>query len=164
LVELLFSSFPHCIRIISHDRDMSHSYTLKRCATFPTNVLGLISYVTLPWCEAGYQVSPSHVEPYLTLYSTLCIDPVIDRESYVIPAETLNFPPCSTRWGRYGLPPTIVPIRNTAQSSRLKIYGTKKKLLTCLSHSNIRGQHDLYSGWITDYFMLLSPKVTFPVQ
>jgi hypothetical protein len=59
---------------------MSHSYILERCATFPTNVLGLIAYVTLPWCEAGYQVSPSHVEPYLTPYSTLYIEPVDDHD------------------------------------------------------------------------------------
>jgi hypothetical protein len=30
------------------ESNMSHSYTLKRCATFPTNVLGLIALVTLP--------------------------------------------------------------------------------------------------------------------
>jgi hypothetical protein len=138
---LCLQSFP---RIGSN---ISHSYTLERCASFPTNVLGLIAYVTLPWCEACYQVSPSHAKNNLTLYSTLCIDPVIDHESNGIPAKTLKSSPCSTRWGRYGLPPTLVPCEDTTRPSRLKIYRTKKKLLTCSSHSKIYGQRSLYGAW-----------------
>jgi hypothetical protein len=119
--------------------NMSHSYTLERCATFPTNVLGLIANATLAMCEACYQVSPSHVEHYLTLYSTLCIDPVVDHDSNAIPSKTLKLSPCSTIWGRYRLPPAVVLRGNTARPSRPKIYGTKKKLLTCSSHSKICG-------------------------
>jgi hypothetical protein len=135
---------------------MSHSYTLERCATFPTNVLSLIIYVTLPWCEAGYQVSPSHAEHYLTLYYPLSWTgqwPLL----YAISVETLKSSPCSTIWGCYGLPFTIVPHGNIDRPSRLKIYGTKKKLLTCLSHSKICGQRSLYDAWNHWLFSFTKP-------
>jgi hypothetical protein len=130
--------------------NMPHSYTLERCVSFPTNVIGLIACVTLPMCEAYYQVSPSHAELYLTMYSTLCIDPVNDRESNAIHAETLKLSPCSTRWGGYGLPPVVVPRGNIARPSHLNICRTKKKLLACSSHSKICVQCGLSLG-VTDY-------------
>jgi hypothetical protein len=51
---------------------MSHLYTLKRCATLPTNFRDLIAHVTLPPC---YQVSLGHAELYQIPQSTLCIEP-----------------------------------------------------------------------------------------
>jgi hypothetical protein len=126
--------------------NMSHSYTLERCATFPTNILGLIVIVTLPLV---WGLLPSFSKSCRELANSVIY--LLHwtgqrQQSDAIPAETLKSSSCRTRWGRYGLPPTIVPRGNTARPSRLKIYGTKKKLMTCSSHSKICGQRRLYGA------------------
>jgi hypothetical protein len=103
---------------------MTHFITLCRVALlFPQTSLTLLhirNYVSVHTSICSQSLD------FLTPYSTLLHWTSLQPRSYALPAETLESSSCHIRWGRYRLPPIVVPLGNIVQLSRLKIYGIQK--------------------------------------
>jgi hypothetical protein len=124
---------------------MSHSYTLERCTTFFTNILGLIVLVTL---SLAWGRLPSFSNSCRALPNSVIYPFALNRLATTIRCHSYwdtKIVILNTRWGRYGLPPTVVSRGNIARPSHLKIY---------VSNVSI----------IFDAPCLFCPRVTFPVQ
>jgi hypothetical protein len=112
---------------------MTHFITLCRgVLLFPQISLALLhirNYVSIHTsiCTRP-ELKTSQSLDFFTLYSTLLHWTGLQPRSNSIPTETLEPSSCRTRWGLYGLPPTVVARGNTARLSCLKIYRIKKVL------------------------------------